>query len=307
MKKNLTFNAIDVETANADMASICQIGIAHVKDGQIHDQWETLLNPDDQFDDMNIRIHGITPEDVVNSPSMPEVRDELRRRLRNSILVSHMPFDRVAFERAMTKYNLEQLQVTWLDSAMVVKRAWPERYGSRGYGLKNVASNLGIEFKHHDALEDARAAAQIILCVCEDRAIDIESCLTLAKSPISPLAKTATKTVQLKKPIGSQKGSRKSLEIKASSSVGETIVSTGKLSMLRKEAEDLATQAGYIVENSVTQNISVLLVGIQIQSGLKLGYDKSRKHLKVEDMINDGWDIKILSEKDFLELLKVSK
>ena len=27
----LTFNAIDVETANADRASICQIGIVHVQ------------------------------------------------------------------------------------------------------------------------------------------------------------------------------------------------------------------------------------------------------------------------------------
>ena len=38
----LTFNVIDVETANADRASICQIGIIHVREGNIGDQWETL-------------------------------------------------------------------------------------------------------------------------------------------------------------------------------------------------------------------------------------------------------------------------
>ena len=38
----LTFNSIDVETANADRASICQIGIAHVQDGEIRDQWENF-------------------------------------------------------------------------------------------------------------------------------------------------------------------------------------------------------------------------------------------------------------------------
>ena len=32
---NLTFNAIDVETANRTRASICQIGIAQVKVGKI--------------------------------------------------------------------------------------------------------------------------------------------------------------------------------------------------------------------------------------------------------------------------------
>ena len=37
-----TFNAIDVETANADRASICQIGIVQVRDGKIRDRWQTL-------------------------------------------------------------------------------------------------------------------------------------------------------------------------------------------------------------------------------------------------------------------------
>ena len=46
----LTFNSIDVETANADRASICQIGIVHVRDGEIEDQWQTLINPEDWFD-----------------------------------------------------------------------------------------------------------------------------------------------------------------------------------------------------------------------------------------------------------------
>ena len=43
----LTFNSIDVETANADRASICQIGIVHVRDGSVVGQWETLVNPED--------------------------------------------------------------------------------------------------------------------------------------------------------------------------------------------------------------------------------------------------------------------
>ena len=39
----MTFNAIDVETANADMASICQIGAVEVKNGQIKNHWSTLV------------------------------------------------------------------------------------------------------------------------------------------------------------------------------------------------------------------------------------------------------------------------
>ena len=60
----VTFNSIDVETANADRASICQIGIVHIRDGEIEDRWQTLVNPEDWFDPWNISIHGI--EEVMN-------------------------------------------------------------------------------------------------------------------------------------------------------------------------------------------------------------------------------------------------
>ena len=85
----LTFNSIDVETANADRASICQIGIVHVREGKIEDQWQTLINPEAGFDTWNVSIHGIDESDVINSPTLPKVRAELHARLRSSVLVSH--------------------------------------------------------------------------------------------------------------------------------------------------------------------------------------------------------------------------
>lgn len=54
----MEFIAIDVETANADMASICQIGIAKYKDGELVDEWSSLIDPEDYFDFINIDIHG---------------------------------------------------------------------------------------------------------------------------------------------------------------------------------------------------------------------------------------------------------
>lgn len=173
----LTFNAIDVETANADRASICQIGIVHVIDGHVRDQWKTLIDPEDWFDPWNVGVHGIDEDMVEGSPTLPQVRDELRRRLRGSVLVSHGIFDRTAFERAMSKYNLEQLQVTWLDSTKIVRRAWPDNYARSGYSLGDVAFDLGIKFQAHDALEDARAAAEIVLRASSETGREIEAWL----------------------------------------------------------------------------------------------------------------------------------
>ena len=50
------FTAIDVETANADMASICQIGVAKYVDGELTEEWSTLVDPEDYFDYVNNNV-----------------------------------------------------------------------------------------------------------------------------------------------------------------------------------------------------------------------------------------------------------
>ena len=87
-----TFNAVDVETANADRASIYQIGIVHFRDGAVADRWQTLVNPEHWFEPWNVSIHWIDERGVRKSPTLPEVHDELHRRLGGSVLVSHMSF-----------------------------------------------------------------------------------------------------------------------------------------------------------------------------------------------------------------------
>ena len=163
MPGNLTFNAIDVETANESSASICQIGIVEVRAGRIGRSLSVLVDPEEPFATFNVRLHGIGPDTVADSVTLPAIQAKLRRLLERTPLISHTAFDRVALDGAMRKYGLRPLRAHWLDSAMIARRAWPKRYGRRGYNLANVASDLGITFKHHDALEDARAAAEIVL------------------------------------------------------------------------------------------------------------------------------------------------
>ena len=285
-----TFNAIDVETANADRESICQIGIIQVRDGKIEDEWQTLVNPEDWFDDWNVSIHGIEEGDVKDSPTLPEIRDVLRERLRGSVVVSHTSFDQVAFERAMTKYSLDQLQVTWLDSARIVRRAWPERFGRKGWGLKTVAKALDIQFRHHDALEDAKAAAEIVLRACAETGMDVEVWLRRVDRPRFPGGAGVTASARRE---GNVEGVL----------FGETIVFTGALSMVRSEAADRAAETGCNVADNVSKKTTILVVGTQDKTKLN-GYEKSTKHRKAEDLIAVGVEIQILSESDFLYLIE---
>ena len=298
----LTFNAIDVETANADRASICQIGIVHVVDGVIVDRWQTLVDPEAWFDDWNVRIHGLTPERVNGSPTMPEIRAELRRRLRGSILASHSSFDRVAFERAMYRYDIEQLQVTWLDSALVARRAWPEKFGRSGYGLKPVAYELGIEFRHHDALEDARASAEIVLAACRHSGVDVPGWVEKAYEPLPRQNQSGGERSKVARPqrVTRLEGNPDGILF------GETVVFTGSLRMGRGVAAERAAFAGCNVHPTVTKKVTLLVVGVHDTVRLR-GYDKSRKHRKAEELEAKGQNISIVSEADFEELLRTGQ
>ena len=135
---NLTFNAIDMETANASPTSICQIGVVHVRNGRIEERLSILVNPEERFNPGNVRLHGIDEEAVKDRAAFPRIYDELRGRL---------------------------------DSAMVARCAWPRKYRSR-WSLARIAADLGTTFKHHD--DDARAAAEIALYACRHTGLDID-------------------------------------------------------------------------------------------------------------------------------------
>jgi DNA polymerase III subunit epsilon len=118
----MDFVAVDVETANADLASICQIGIAAFADGALVDCWQSLVNPEDYFDEVNIGIHGIDKDAVTDAPTFPEIRPIVDRYFSRNLVVSHTAFDRIAVSRAFDKYQLCPPHCEWLDTARVVRR-----------------------------------------------------------------------------------------------------------------------------------------------------------------------------------------
>jgi len=284
----MDFVSIDVETANADMASICQIGIASYSDGNIIDEWSTLINPEDYFYFINIEIHGIDEAAVETAPTFSEVAPKIRNYLENKIVVSHTHFDRVSIGRAFSKHKLESVNAIWLDSAMVARRAWPE-FAWRGYGLKNVCQKIGYTFKHHDALEDAKAAGAVLLEAIKITKLDLAAWQKRVRQPIE-LSKSSTGSAINKE--GNPEGVL----------FGEVVVFTGALEIPRNEAAELAASIGCNVAAGVNKKTTLLIVGDQDVTKLA-GKEKSSKQLKAEDLISKGQKIRIIKESDFKQLV----
>ena len=159
----MKFYALDVETANPDQFSICQIGIVVFENGRVVDTWSSYIDPQSYFHWAFIRVHGITEEMVKGQPTFARVYPKLRRLLENNIVVHHSPFDKVAFHKAFDRFYLEPFHARWLDSVKVASKAFGNGTLEGGYNLANLANYLDIDFKHHDALEDAIACGKVVV------------------------------------------------------------------------------------------------------------------------------------------------
>ena len=288
----MNFIAIDIETANADMSSICQIGLAKYENGSLAGEWVTYVNPEDFFDDINVAVHGIGPSLVQSAPTFRSLSRELYSHLETNVVVCHTHFDRVALHQAAQKHGINVPKSIWLDSAQIARRTWKE-CAWKGYGLSSVCRMLGYEFRHHNALEDAKAAAHILLAASNETGYNIDDWLKRVRQPIDPTSsgyKSATSRE------GNPEGAL----------FGEVLVFTGTLEITRREAADLAASSGCNVASGVTQKTSLLVVGDQDVKRLA-GNEKSTKHRKAEELIAKGVPIRILRESDFRELVKLSK
>ncbi len=284
----MEFVAIDIETANPDLSSICQIGVVSFDNGVIRGSWQRLVNPEDFFDPWNVSIHGIAEDAVADAPTFTEIISDLQELLFHQIVVCHTAFDRLVLSRATDKYGLPGIACTWLDSAKIVRRAWP-KFACSGYGLGNITKALGIVFEHHVAQEDARAAGEVVLRAIAETGISISDWLKRVTQPILP---EASKISQEGNPEGPL--------------IGEVAVFTGTLSLPRREAAKLAANAGCSVTDSINKATTLLIVGDQDIRRLA-GHEKSSKHRKAEDLILKGHPIRILSESDFRRLVEVGE
>ncbi len=280
----MRFVAIDVETANADVGSICQVGTARYEDGTLREEWKSLVDPQDYFHPINVSIHGITRAAVRGAPRFAELAERLYATLDGTTAVSHTQFDRVALGRAFDHCGLREPCCEWLDTAEIAQDAWSAVAGT-GYRLEQLCAMIGYEYRAHDALEDAKAAAQVLLAAMKGTTLNVNACVERVANPLRRLYAPVARD-------GNPKGLL----------WGEVAVFTGELSISRHDAADIASELGIKVTNGVTKKTTILIVGEQ-DPDMLAGHEKSAKHRKAEALIAKGQNIRILRESEFRRLV----
>ncbi|MBP3087931.1 DNA polymerase III subunit epsilon [Corynebacterium sp. sy017] len=165
----LNFAALDVETANSDWGSICQIGVAIVRAGVVVDKRSWLCQPPaslSYFDPMNTAIHHITAETVVDEPPFAQVLGEVVEYIGDLIVIAHnAQFDMTALRRAAQAAGAP-IPTLAFGCSLTLSRA--AHLGVENHKLPTLAQFFQIDFHdHHDACADALACAEIVLGIAQ--------------------------------------------------------------------------------------------------------------------------------------------
>ena len=152
--QGINFIAIDFETATGKRASICEAGICVVRNGEIVETRSWLVRPQgNMYSYWNMQIHGIRPNDTVNSPA------------------HNAAFDIGCIRHSLELYGMEKPDITYYCSLRAARKIYSFGCNSLDYLCDQFKIPYG---QHHRAGDDAEMCARLFLTELEDAGCELE-------------------------------------------------------------------------------------------------------------------------------------
>jgi DNA polymerase-3 subunit epsilon/ATP-dependent DNA helicase DinG len=147
--------AIDLETTGFDpeQDAIIEVGAVRLRDGEILEEYGSLINPGRPIPANITHLTGIRTEDVLGAPGIAQVLPAIRTFVGNAPVIGHnVGFDLGFLNKQGILAN--NLRIDTYDLVTVLLPRAPR------YSLASLASDINIDLENaHRALDDARAAA----------------------------------------------------------------------------------------------------------------------------------------------------
>jgi DNA polymerase-3 subunit epsilon len=309
--------AIDFETATSQRSSACAIGLAVPQtDGTIIGKSWLIRPPGNEYDDFNISIHGIRPEDTVDAPSIAELWGEVAESVGDRMLVAHnAAFDMSVLRRSFEAHDSGIAdEYDYLCTYRLARSVWPDRWS---YRLVDIAGDLGLPTdQHHDPAWDAYAAVEIANAMTTT--LGVESLTDVAQRQGFRIGRIYTDSTRWDPFSGAARGgggsgaSWKASEVAARGEEFDTdhplfglrVVITGALpnGMSRREAYQCVVDHGGQVADAVSKKVNILVVADL--NPVVVGEDgRSGKLRKAIQLAESGVPIELMDARDFIPLL----
>ena len=165
------FVAIDFETANFNQSSICSVGIVIVKDGEIVDNFYSLVRPvPNYYNSRCSAVNGLYFQDTDEEREFPEVLADAQRKIHEYFpyiedgevpFVAHnKAFDENCLKAVFAAYEIAYPGYEFECTLLKSRKVWREGH----HNLDIIACYCGYDLtNHHHALADAEACAVIAM------------------------------------------------------------------------------------------------------------------------------------------------
>lgn len=162
------FVVFDLETTGIKYQEneIVEIGAVKVRNGEIIEEYQTLVKPDHPISAEASTINHITNNMLADQPKIYEVLPEFLSFVGDDVLVAHnVRFDYSFLANACMLCFFKAPEL--LFDTMTLARYYPEAESKK---LTALAETAGIEIENaHRALSDARMTANLVLATNEKR------------------------------------------------------------------------------------------------------------------------------------------
>lgn len=286
---------IDIETTglSAEWDDILEIGALRVRNGEIVDSFQSFVAYDYEIPEDITALTGITNEMLIGAPSPAEAIRNFRAFLGDSIIVGYnVNFD-INF---LYDYSEEYLGIKigndYVDCMRIAKKLFPDEAHHR---LSDMVRILNVSVPNsHRAISDCEATKQVYdklhQFAVDKYGNENEFCGAFNRKSYYNLnaneIKTSKTEFDFTHPL-----------------FGKVCVFTGTLEkMMRRDAMQIVADFGGIPENNVTRKTNYLILGNNDYCpSIKDG--KSNKQKKAEELIAKGFDLIVITENDFYDLI----
>lgn len=157
------YAVVDIETTGGNSAyhRITEVGIAKVINGEVVDEWQSLINPQRRIPAAITRLTGISDDMVATAPVFAEVAEAIEQFTEDCVFVAH----NVNFDYGFIKQEFARLEQHYRRPKLCTVREMRKAYpGLSSYSLAALTSHFEITMeRHHRALSDAKAAAALLV------------------------------------------------------------------------------------------------------------------------------------------------
>lgn len=166
--KNISeYCVFDIETTGLQFRTdkITEIGALKIKNGQVIDKFETLVNPEKHIPDEVSRITNITDDMVIDFPKIKEVMPDFLEFIEDLPLVAHNADFDIGFIRHNCEVLNHEFKNEYIDTLALSRALFPE---FKRHKLEMIAENLGIKVERaHRALDDVKTLNQVFEVMIE--------------------------------------------------------------------------------------------------------------------------------------------